>query len=287
VKADSRFRSQPKVFWSYVRLLSQHCGYTQRGTGQIKVLALTTLTNALSELGLATDPLQLPDGTPTRLGKDLVDYFAYRAEVLNSTVEPLLMDADEAERVYSRVRRQSKVSRAAVMNKQKGDKKKPAFLTEIVRTLIETEISGAECDFDPRELTAFTRDGAVVRTLSRRVDGAFPSPLNPIAIWEIKEYYHTTTFGSRVADGVYETQLDGMELEDLRASESINCDHILFIDSRYTWWECGRSYLCRIIDMLNMGLVGEVVFGKEALERAPLIAREWLRRLKSTSAARR
>ncbi len=287
MKADSRFRSQPKVFWSYVRLLSQHCGYTQRGTGQIKVLGLATLTNALNELGLKTDPLQRPDGAPTRLGKDLVDYFAYRADVLNSTVEPLLMDADEAERVYLRVRRESKVSRAAVMNKQKGDKKKPAFLTEIVRTLIEAEISGAECDFDPRELTAFTRDGAIVRTLSRRVDGAFPSPLNPIAIWEIKEYYHTTTFGSRVADGVYETQLDGMELEDLRASELIDCDHILFIDSRYTWWECGRSYLCRIIDMLNMGLVGEVVFGKEALKRAPLIAREWLRLLKKDSAARR
>jgi hypothetical protein len=39
-----------------------------------------------------------------------------------------------------------------------------------------------------------------------------PGTVNPIAIWEIKEYYYTTTFGSRVADGVYETLLDGMEL---------------------------------------------------------------------------
>jgi len=29
-------------------------------------------------------------------------------------------------------------------------------------------------------------------------------------------YYYTTTFGSRVEDGVYETLLDGMELEELR-----------------------------------------------------------------------
>lgn len=57
-------------------------------------------------------------------------------------------------------------------------------------------------------------NGLPVRTLARRVDGAFPSVINPVAIWEVKEYYHTTTFGSRVADGVYETLLDGMELED-------------------------------------------------------------------------
>ena len=47
-----------------------------------------------------------------------------------------------------------------------------------------------------------------LRTLARRVDGAFPSAVNPVAVWEIKEDYHTTTFGSRVADGVYETQID-------------------------------------------------------------------------------
>ena len=39
--------------------------------------------------------------------------------------------------------------------------------------------------------------------------------MDPLAVWEIKEYYYTTTFGSRVADGVYETLLDGMELREL------------------------------------------------------------------------
>lgn len=55
-------------------------------------------------------------------------------------------------------------------------------------------------------------DGVPLWTLARRVEGAFPSPVNPVAVWEIKEYYYTTTFGSRVADGVYESLLDGMEL---------------------------------------------------------------------------
>lgn len=42
-----------------------------------------------------------------------------------------------------------------------------------------------------------------------------------------------------------------------------------------TWWECGRSYLCRMIDMIHMGYVDEVVFGREVLTRLPELAREW------------
>ena len=78
--------------------------------------------------------------------------------------------------------------------------------------LIEAGIADSPCDYDPRALTTITRDAMPLRTLARRVDGAFPTAVNPISIWEIKEYYYTTTFGSRVADGVYETLLDGMEL---------------------------------------------------------------------------
>jgi hypothetical protein len=149
--------------------------------------------------------------------------------------------------------------------------------------LIEAGTGGMDCDYDPRALTTVTRDGAPVRTLSRRVDGAFPQVVNPIAIWEIKEYYYTTTFGSRVADGVYETLLDGVELEELWVSEGIRVLHYLMVDDHYTWWECGRSYLCRILDMLHMGYVDEVLFGSEVVERLPAITKEWVRLLKKRS----
>ena len=112
--------------------------------------------------------------------------------------------------------------------------------------------------------------------MSRRVDGAFPNSINPLAIWEIKEYYYTTTFGSRVADGVYETLLDGMELEELREHEDIHVQHYLMLDAHYTWWSCGKSYLCRIIDMLNMGYADEILFGYEVIERLPDIVKEWV-----------
>ncbi len=115
-----------------------------------------------------------------------------------------------------------------------------------------------------------------MRTLARRVDGAFPDPINPIAVWEIKEYYYTTTFGSRVADGVYETLLDGMELEELREHEGIDVRHYLMTDAYFTWWDCGRSYLCRFVDMLHMGFVDEVLFGREVIEEMPRIVAEWV-----------
>ena len=163
------------------------------------------------------------------------------------------------------------------MNKQKGDKKAPAYMTAIVNMLIEANAGGMKCDYDPRALTTVTRNGEPLRTLSRRVDGAFPCAVNPIAVWEIKEYYYTKTFGSRVADGVYETLVDGMELEELRVTEGVNVLHYLMVDDHFTWWKCGRSYLCRILDMLHMGYIDEVLFGSEAVERLPILVKEWSR----------
>jgi hypothetical protein len=162
------------------------------------------------------------------------------------------------------------------MNKQKGKKRTPAYLTGIINMLIEANAEGLPCDYDPHKLTVVTRDGSPLRTLARRVDGAFPSAVNPIAIWEVKEYYYTTTFGSRVADGVYESLLDGMELEELRRVGGIQVKHYLMVDAKYTWWDCGKSYLCRLIDMLHMGYVDEILFGKEVFEGVPRLVKEWV-----------
>ncbi len=282
MKPNKLFLSQPKSFWANVRTISQGVGYTQRKQSQIKIPTIAEIQKVYSSLELKTDHIIDSSGKITQTGKLLFDYFHYRAEVLNKNVQPQLMDADEAEKLFNELRLKLKPSCPIPMNKQKGKKKKPAFLTGIVNMLIEHNAKGMECDYDPRALTTVTTNGSPVRTLARRVDGAFPSTTNPIAVWEIKEYYYTTTFGSRVADGVYETLLDGMELEELRTSENIEVKHYLMIDSRFTWWECGRSYLCRIIDMLHMGYVDEVFFGKEIVKELPNVVGEWVAAHKSS-----
>ena len=193
------------------------------------------------------------------------------------------MNVNKAEKLFRQLRRELNPKCPLPMNKQKGKKKAPAYFTCIVNMLIEANANGLECDYDPRSLTIVTRRGMPLRTLARRIDGAFPGVFDPVAVWEIKEYYYTTTFGSRVADGIYESLLDGMELEELRKSENIDIKHYLMADAYYTWWECGRSYLCRIIDMLHMGYVDEALFGSEVIDRLPVLVKKWIRMVKSRS----
>lgn len=198
---------------------------------------------------------------------------------------PNLMDATEAKSTYARLKTQLNPTCPLPSNKQKGAKSGPAYLTCIVNMLIEANAHGVPCDYDPRRLTVFTRGGSLIRTLARRVDGAFPSVVNPVALWEIKEYYHTTTFGSRVADGVYETLLDGLELRELRHQYRADVEHYLIVDAHYTWWVCGKSYLCRIVDMLHMGLVSEVLFGSEVVSRLPALVAKWVSAVSARQAA--
>jgi hypothetical protein len=186
------------------------------------------------------------------------------------------MDARAAEKLFYEYKRKLRPLCPLPMNKQTGRKKAPAYLTGLVNMLVEAHSNKADCDYDPRKLTTVTRDGVPLRTLARRVDGAFPNTVNPVAVWEVKEYYYTTTFGSRIADGVYETLLDGMELEELRENHDVDVKHYLFVDAKGTWWKQGKAYLCRIVDMLNMGYVDEVLFGREVVAELPRIVAEWM-----------
>lgn len=276
MKPNPDFRNRPKSFWAHVRSISQQVGYTVRGRDQVKVPSFPEMTAALR--GLDLDPSRIADESahPTELGAALGRYFQYRAEALNQTVKANLMDAEEAQALFLDTRNKAQYTCNVPMNKQKGEKRNHAYLTGLVNMTIEGNIGGHPCDYEPRTLTTVTAGGAPLRTLARWVDGAFPSNVNPIAIWEVKEYYYTTTFGSRIADGIYETLLDGMEIEELQQSEQIEVKHYLMIDGKRTWWSDGKSYLCRIIDMLHMGYVDEVLIGREVVTALPEIARSWV-----------
>jgi len=275
--ADPRFLGQPPEFWANVKLISQKANYTERGTGTIKQHSIHDIRNVFKTVNLKTTNLIGENDQLTPFGIVLIDYFKYRADVLNNFVKVNLMDAAEAKKTFEDLRAQLKPTCPLPMNKQKAAKQDYAFFTCIINTLIQHHLKGLDCNFDPKELTSFTHDSFPVRTLSRRVDGTFPGTVDPKAIWEIKEYYYTTTFGSRVADGVYETMLDGLELIEVRKSLKLDVEHYLMIDDYNTWWNMGRSYLCRMIDMLHMGVVSEILFGREVLTRLPLIVANWIK----------
>ena len=111
---------------------------------------------------------------PTKLGKTVLEYYTHRAEILNNYVEPRLLDADAARAMFEELQQHIPTKRTPPMNKQKGEKKAPAYFTASINLLIEQNAEGMPCDYDPRELTTVTMNGAPLRTLARRVDGAFP-----------------------------------------------------------------------------------------------------------------
>lgn len=279
MEPNKKFLNLDLEFWANVKLLNQRLGYTTRPSKKSPASQFVTPTpsqiiEVFEKEGLNYSKL-VKDTQFTDYGRLLNEYMEYRADVLTTDVEPNLMNKDSARALFFKKKLELCPKCPIPMNKQKGDKKGPSFLTGLVNMLIEANIGDMPCNYDPRELTSFTIDGFPVRTLSRRVDGAFPGAKDPFAIWEIKEYYYTTTFGSRVADGVYETQLDGWELWETETNLTRSVKHYLIVDDHYTWWSCGRSYLCRLIDSMHMGLVTEVIFGKEVLNSIPRIVSEW------------
>lgn len=274
MKAFTQFQNRDSSFWAYVKFVSEQVGYSNRKTKSLKRFSKEDIIGCLVNATISTKEIITDNNSLTDLRNNILKYLNLRAELLEKEVCPNLMTRNEAKRYYQITKKGYNFKCNFPFNKQKGNKKHQAYLTCLLNMLTEKSLGGKFFDDNPRGLTIITKNTQIIGTLSRWMDGAYPTKLNPLAIWEIKEYYGTTTFGSRVADGVYETMLDGMELKEIEKQYKIKVYHFLIIDDKYTWWTCGKSYLCRIIDLLNMGLVDEVIVGKEILTRWPSIIKE-------------
>jgi len=125
VKPDSRFQGLPKHFWANVRTISQQIGYTDRATSSILVPSQHQIKSALAELQLSAQHLFDSGGNLTELGLKLTEYFSFRADAINQTVRPLLMDLRQAGKRFRELRAALKSKTVVPMNKQKGNKKNP------------------------------------------------------------------------------------------------------------------------------------------------------------------
>ena len=273
MKAFKEFENMNPAFWAFIKFISENLGYTEKKTNSVKSYSKKDIIDLLQISNIKAD---------SQLIENAINYIEKRAKILNNDVQKNLMNAKTAEFEFKKLEKihtSEKFFCKLPMNKQKGDKKNIAFFTSIINIITEktireitknTTILGF--DDDLKKLSyVLDEDHSIIGATSRRFDGAYPSNMDPQIIWEIKEYYYTTTFGSRIADGVYETQLDGFELKEIYKRTGIKIQHIFFIDAYDTWWIKGKSYLCRLIDAINSGVVDEVIFGKEVLYRWPEI----------------
>lgn len=285
MKPDQRFSALPQEFWSAVRFFSQECGYSERSKkgdeSCIKIIDKEDIIKKSGQFDIDGERMLSQKYDGKNLGDLLTEYFDYRATILNNIAKPNLMNLENAKMLFEELKERCSVplEQLIPMNKQKGEKKKPAYFTAMINFLIRENLfqrGENECNIDPRALAVVKDNSGIKYTFSRRFDGAYPKIINPKAVWEIKEYYHTTTFGSRVADGVYETQLDGYEIQECYKLFNYDIKHYIFVDAFYTWWTCGKSYLCRFVDMMNMGLVDEVICGKEIIDDIPRLVDSWI-----------
>jgi hypothetical protein len=274
LKANEKFLERDSPFWAYVKIISEKLGYSLRGTGELRYYSLDEVLYKLEEVNINYD---------LEVIHDVVNYLNFRSKELNENVRNLFMNKDSAKEEFRKLylyHIENEFSCSLPLNKQRNEKRDYSYFTGIINIIAEKTfrdhaqehnlIYGEDIRFDDNPMSLsyiFDEEKKLIGALSRRFDGAYPSTRNPLAIWEIKEYYYTTTFGSRISDGIYETQLDGFELNDISRETNKDIKHIYFIDDYNTWWNMGRSYLCRTIDMLHKGLVDEVIFGKEVLYR--------------------
>ena len=262
--AFERFQGMDASFWAFVKYISENLGYTERGEGLVKKYPISTIKALCMERGINASEDTIVCAA---------QYSKMRADLLNRFAESMLMDAETASEEFRNWEILHSVGNyycKLPLNKQKGAMKQVAFFTAIINIIAEKtirEITGNTrslgFDDDPRGLVYVWDDNnRIIGASSRRFDGAYPSIESPKMVWEIKEYYYATTFGSRVADGVYETQLDGFEFKELYDRTGRKVYHVLFIDAYRTWWVQGKSYLCRLIDAMNSGVVDEVIVGR-------------------------
>ena len=79
---NKRFIPLSKRFWANIRIISQEVGYTERGIKQIKIPSINEIVKSLKKIGLKYDHIIDRNGILTELGKDVIGYFQYRAEIL-------------------------------------------------------------------------------------------------------------------------------------------------------------------------------------------------------------
>lgn len=265
MRPNRAYLGQPCEFWAVVRFTSQSLGYSDRSNQRMRRYEDKEILNLADEFAI-----------DDRLAEAVRGYLNYRADLIEREIEPLFMDRSQAEEIFAGLLSKYKPACALPFNKQKGQKRHYNYLSCIVNMLTEHYLNGKRFDDEPRSLCVITdRNNKPLVTLSRWMDGAYPDVHNPVAVWETKEYYGTTTFGSRVADGVYESLLDGYEIREAEKLLGRRIEHYLFVDDKFTWWVKGKSYICRLIDMMHMALVDEVIFGKESLTRWPQIVSAW------------
>jgi hypothetical protein len=273
MQRDARFADArwDDPFWYAVRMLLDVLGGRRTATSEDEVLQ--ALINA--DTDAADGLLEYLEERP-EMPKRLAEYLIYRSEQAVRLEETLLRTEEEAIADLNTLG-EIELQRYGTQSADHHQSSKVLVATVEAVTRLACAESGTPFDASPQSRTAVIgRDHIWVSP--RRLDGALPGLLNPIAIWEIKEYWGLTGGGSKMSDAIYECQLVGQELRAFEDLHQIHVSHYVFLDGR-AQWASRRSDLRRAVDLLCMGFINELLVGREVLSEWPRVVAELISRV--------
>lgn len=238
--AKEEYLEHDAEFWAYVRLVSQQAGYQPRGDEVVKVYEPEDLQNAVESTGINGEPLFGDFSTDglTDLGENILDYLNYRSQHVAVALDNI-QTKNEAEETYEEYRGDHELKHVQYNRQGSND---PLVFANTVNLVMEKEYGG-EFDPNPYELpTILDDDKNLQLTFAKRLDGAVPDNRNPIALWEVKEFYNSSTFGSRVADAIYEIMLLSQEAQSVADEAGRDVEMYLLTDGEQAWSK-GVSYI--------------------------------------------
>lgn len=197
----------------------------------------------------------------SQLVKPLVDYLAMRVRLSDALLNDMRTE-DEARKDFARLSA-AKVRRYGTQ--MAGHHQSSKVLVATVEAVTNEVCSshGLTANVNPQK-RAVRIANDYLWVSPRRLDGAFPSLINPYAIWEIKEYWGKTSGGSKMSDAIYECQLVGTELRAFEDKHGIHIEHFVLIDG-YDQWRARRADLRRAVDLLYSGLIDELIVGRHVI----------------------
>lgn len=199
----------------------------------------------------------------------VADHLALRAD-LAADVEAQLRTEEQAIAALTALG-EAEVSRYGTRSADHHQSSKVVVQTVAALTHLTAAELGVDVNVNPQGRVVLVRgDGLWVSP--RRLDGALPGLMNPVGVWEIKEYWGKTKGGSKMSDAIYEIHLVGAEIREFERRHGPCLAHYAIIDGKEQWSH-RRSDLRRAVDLLCMGLIDELIAGEELVSDWPRITR--------------
>lgn len=255
-------------FWHVVRMLadqiSRRSKYSE-GIPASQIIPVLRSVNSSAADGL----IGYLDGHPENLDL-LSEYWGRRREVSDALLS-LMRSEEEAKADYTSISSRALESYAVQIE---GYHRSSKVLVNTVDAVLYEECGKANVpvNMSPQSRAAIISNEHIWVS-PRRLDGAMPGLLNPVALWEIKEYWGVTAGGSKMSDAIYELQLVGVEMRTFEDDTGIHVNHYAIMDGKRQWMS-RQSDLRRAVDLLYAGLLDELIVGREVLTEWPRAVRE-------------